>query len=136
MKKLATVVASALISNLLVVGVVQSAAIQGKIINMITTSEIEMIGNPAREHVKLGGCVVKMTTDNASAQNPNSQDGACGNQWLSVDCSNDFITSKGLQSKTFDTINLAYVTNTTVRLNFRNDWKHNNYCVITSAELK
>lgn len=115
-------------------GPANGAAIQGKIINMITTSEIETLASGP--HTKLGGCVVKMTNDNGSAQNPKSQDNACGNQWLSVDCANDFVTNKGLQSKTFDTINLAYVTETTVRLNFRSDWKHNNFCVVTSAELK
>lgn len=118
----------------LLVGTTHAAAIQGTIINMITTTEVETL--PSGEHVKFGGCLVKMTTDNGSAQNPNTQDSGCGNQWLSLDCSNDFITNKGLQSKTFDTVNLAYVTDTTVRLNFRSDWKHNNFCVVTSAELK
>ena len=117
-----------------IAGSAQGAAIEGTIINMATTSEIEILATGP--HTKFGGCIVKMTTDNASAQNPAQQDSGCGNQWLSADCSNDFITSKGLQSKMFDTINLAYVSNTTVRLNFRSDWKHNNFCVITSAELK
>ena len=112
-------------------------AIQGVVTNILTSSQKETLPDQT-EHVRFGGCLVKMTDNAASPQNPANQ-AACNNFWVSGDCDNYFTSDpleKRAQAKVFETIQLAYVTGAVVRLSIVPTQKHNGFCVVNGAEIK
>lgn len=78
-----------------------------------------------------GGCLIKLT------KNPASSLGACGANWLTLDCLAEFPEStKSIASQKLGMAQLAFITEGQVRVEFTDSRIVNGYCFARRLDIR